>query len=162
MNWRSEGYDKRFNLIDVKKPLTPRIKILKTRSYEKVNNVKKRWIKKRCRQIEKSNQTKLNIPRQNYCLNAHDNVWGLRLLMWEFFTVAMLYLNPSLKSCFMQEFCRLSKILAGLDGYKISSLENKKRLKNKKNVKKRGFYKNNKKRKKTFCLHLWFIQHIFK
>jgi len=38
-------------------------------------------------------------------------------------------LNPSLKSCFMQEFNRLCRILAGLEGYKILSLENKKRSK---------------------------------
>jgi len=36
-------------------------------------------------------------------------------------------LNPSLKSRFMHEFGRFSRILAGLVGYKISPLENKKR-----------------------------------
>ena len=56
-------------------------------------------------------------------------------------------LNPSLESRFMQEF---SKILAG---YKNSPLENKKRSKNKKNLKTRFYKKNNKKRKKRF-LHL--------
>ena len=41
-------------------------------------------------------------------------------------------LNPSLKSRFMQEFGR---ILAGLVGYKISPLKNKKRTENKKTFK---------------------------
>jgi len=35
-------------------------------------------------------------------------------------------LNPSLKSCFMQEFNRFSTILSGLVGYKISPQEDKK------------------------------------
>src|SRR6218665_2970904 len=72
------------------------------------------------------------------------------------FITAML--NPSLKSRFMEKFSRFSRILTGLVGYKISPLENKKRSKNK-NVKKRVFYKNNKKRKKR-VLHLWFQQHL--
>jgi len=52
------------------------------------------------------------------------------------FIAAML--NPALKSRFMQEFSRFSRILAGLAIYKISSLENKKRSR-KKNVKKRAY-----------------------
>src|SRR6218665_3723242 len=64
-------------------------------------------------------------------------------------------LNPSLKSRFIEKFNRFSRILAGLVGYKISPLENKKRSKNK-SVKKRVFYKNNKKRKKRF-LHLCYM-----
>jgi len=35
-------------------------------------------------------------------------------------------LSPSLKSCVTEEFSRFSRILAGLVGYKISPLENKK------------------------------------
>ena len=51
----------------------------------------------------------------------------------------------------MEKFSRFSRILAGLAGQKISPLENKKRSKNKKNVKKSRFLlKNYKKRKKTF------------
>jgi len=38
-------------------------------------------------------------------------------------------LNPLLKSRFTQEFSRFSRILAGLEGYKISPLENKTRFK---------------------------------
>jgi len=34
-------------------------------------------------------------------------------------------LNPSLKSRFMQEFSRFSRILAGLVGYRNAQLENK-------------------------------------
>jgi len=45
--------------------------------------------------------------------------------MREFLTHATL--NLSLKSHFLQEFSRLSRILAGLVGYKISPIENKKR-----------------------------------
>ena len=41
-------------------------------------------------------------------------------------------LNPSLKSRFMQELSKFSRIFAGLEGYKISPLENKKRSKNNK------------------------------
>jgi len=65
--------------------------------------------------------------------------------MREFFIAAML--NPSLKIRFRQEFSKFSRILEGLVGKKISPLENKKVQKN---VKKRVFYKNNKKRKKRF------------
>ena len=57
----------------------------------------------------------------------HDNIWGLRLFMREFFIDAML--NPSIKSRFMQEFSRFGRILAGLVGYKISPLKNKKLFK---------------------------------
>ena len=60
--------------------------------------------------------------------NMHDSIWGLRLFMREFFIAAML--NPSLKSRFMQDFSRIRRILAGLEGYKFSQLENKKRSKN--------------------------------
>jgi len=41
-------------------------------------------------------------------------------------------LNPSLKSRFKEKFSRFSRILAGLVGYKISPLENKKPSKNRK------------------------------
>jgi len=51
----------------------------------------------------------------------------------EFFIAAIL--NASLKSRFMQEFNRLSRILAGLVGSKISPLENKKRSKKLKTLK---------------------------
>jgi len=42
----------------------------------------------------------------------------------ENFIAAML--DPLLKSRFIQEFSRFSRILAGFEGYKISPLENKK------------------------------------
>jgi len=54
----------------------------------------------------------------------NDNVWGLPLFVREYFIAAML--NSSLKSRFMQEFIIFSRILAGLEGWKISPLENKK------------------------------------
>ena len=44
---------------------------------------------------------------------------------WENIFIAGM-LNPSLKSRIMQEFSSFSNILAGLLGYKISSLEDKK------------------------------------
>jgi len=44
----------------------------------------------------------------------HDNVWGLRLFMREYFIAAKL--NPSIQSRFMQEFSRFSRILASLVG----------------------------------------------
>ena len=68
--------------------------------------------KKRCWQINETNQTKWKIAQWDYCLNMHDNVWWLRLFMREFLLAAML--NPSLKSCFLQEFSRFSRILGGL------------------------------------------------
>ena len=55
------------------------------------------------------------------------------------FIAAML--NPALKSRFMQEFSRFSRILAGFEGYKISSLENKNGQKIKKTLKTRFFIK---------------------
>ena len=67
----------------------------------------------------------------------HDYAWGLQLFVREFFIAAML--NPSLRSRFMQEFNRFSRILAGLVGYKIYPLENKKKFQ--KNLKKRVFIK---------------------
>ena len=42
----------------------------------------------------------------------HDNVWWLRLFMREFLIAAMS--SPSLKSRFMQELSRFSRILEGL------------------------------------------------
>ena len=44
----------------------------------------------------------------------HDNFWSLQLFTIEFPIAAIL--NPSLKSRFMQEFSRFSRILAGLVG----------------------------------------------
>src|SRR6218665_2532255 len=67
-------------------------------------------------------------------------------------------LNPSPKSRFMEKFNRFSRILAGLVGYKISPLENKKRSKNKKSLKTR-FYKNNKKVKNVS--YTYASQHFF-
>ena len=64
------------------------------------------------------------------------------------FIAAML--TPSLKSCFMQEFSRFSRILTGLEGYKILPLETKKHSKKWKNLKKRVFYKKNNKKRKCF------------
>jgi len=54
-----------------------------------------------------------NFPgKLAYCLKMHDNVSWLRLFMREFFIAAMLI--PSLKSRFMQEFSRFSRILADI------------------------------------------------
>lgn len=47
--------------------------------------------------------------------------------------------NPSLKTCFTQEFTRFSRILVSLEGYKISTLENKNVTKNKRTLK-NNFY----------------------
>jgi len=46
----------------------------------------------------------------------HDNIWELWLLVREFCIAAMW--NSLLKSRFMQEFSRFSRILAVLVGYK--------------------------------------------
>ena len=69
---------------------------------------------------------------KNFPVKLHDNVWELRLFrygsLWDNFFIAAM-LNPSLKSRFMQEFSRFSRILAGLVGYRNAQLENKKRSK---------------------------------
>jgi len=48
------------------------------------------------------------ILEYNYCLSVHDNVLQLRLFVREYPIAAML--NPSLKSRFISEFIRFSRI----------------------------------------------------
>ena len=53
--------------------------------YEKNKKRKKTLNKKRCWQINNITQTKWKkISQLNYCLNMHDNAWGLQLFMREF------------------------------------------------------------------------------
>ena len=58
--------------------------------------------------------TKLFILQENYCFvsySVHDNVWELWRFIREFAIAAMLQnVNPSLKSRFMPEFSRFSRI----------------------------------------------------
>src|SRR6218665_1008305 len=63
-------------------------------------------------------------------------------------------LNPSLKSRLMEKFNRFSRILAGLIGYKISPLENKKRSNNKKTLKNAFFIKVIKNVKNVFYIYV--------
>jgi len=81
---------------------------------KKIKNVKKRWIKNI---VEKS--MKLIKPNEKFhseitvliCMTTFDGYGS----SWENFFIAAM-VNPSLKSRFMQEFSRFSRILAGFVG----------------------------------------------
>ena len=81
---------------------------------KKIKNVKKRWIKNVVDKL-----TKLIKPNEKFfskitiliCMTTFEGYGS----SWENFVIPAM-LNPSLKSRFMQEFGRFSRILAGLVG----------------------------------------------
>ena len=101
--------------IDVKK-LTPRIKNVKNVFFMKKNkkNVKKRWIKNVLDKL-----TKLIKPNEKFQSKITVLICMTTFQVYCFFVRELFIadmLHSSLKSGFMQDFSRFSRILAGLVG----------------------------------------------